>query len=510
MQYFTRDLRVKTIADQYNILAYGALASTDITTQLQNVINTLSSGTIIIPPGSYTLSSTVTVNKSSISIKGSGMWNTILTRSGDYGDTIVFTGTDASGTLISGNGISNLTFTSTGQTTSGAHLKVNGAQRFNASDLFFLQGFIGIDAKACTAAYFSNIYLVFTNLFSGSATGRKYFSLTSGSSNYAHPSCGDLFVNNFNLRGNTSNNDAQYGVYVESSDGLWFSNGHLGHTTSANIALNAADASNKIDLVFFDNVMSDSSTGDGLAFTGNSAVGRNIQFSNCTFKGGSASNIGISSDGSTTFNNVQFSNCSISEYVNEGIKLSSTGIKNWLFSSMQVRGNSTTGSGSAAGANITNVQGISFVGGKYGGQNINATATGNQSYGISIGTGVANVMIDNVDATNNATGDLSIDSTITNSVDIKGCWQTTVNVASASTVTLPPIGELFHITGTTTITSVSASRLNRRVTLIFDGALTFTDGSNLKLAGDFVTTADDTITIQFDGSNWYEVCRSVN
>ena len=40
--------------------------------------------------------------------------------------------------------------------------------------------------------------------------------------------------------------------------------------------------------------------------------------------------------------------------------------------------------------------------------------------------------------------------------------------------------------------------------------LTFTDGSNLKLAGNFVTTADDTITLAYDGTNWYEICRSVN
>lgn len=46
---------------------------------------------------------------------------------------------------------------------------------------------------------------------------------------------------------------------------------------------------------------------------------------------------------------------------------------------------------------------------------------------------------------------------------------------------------------------------------MFQGIVTFTDGNNLKLAGNFVTTADDTITLCCaDGTNWYEVCRSVN
>lgn len=84
------------------------------------------------------------------------------------------------------------------------------------------------------------------------------------------------------------------------------------------------------------------------------------------------------------------------------------------------------------------------------------------------------------------------------------------DVASAATITAT--GNLFHVTGTTTITSVSGTGVTAgtEITIIFDGALTFTDGSNLKLAGNFVTTADSTITLKYDGTNWFEVCRSVN
>jgi hypothetical protein len=84
-------------------------------------------------------------------------------------------------------------------------------------------------------------------------------------------------------------------------------------------------------------------------------------------------------------------------------------------------------------------------------------------------------------------------------------------VASATALPLPT-GRVFHVTGTTTVTSITSTgfQAGAIITIIFDGALTFTDGSNLKLAGDFVTTADDTITLCYDGTNWYEVCRSVN
>ena len=85
------------------------------------------------------------------------------------------------------------------------------------------------------------------------------------------------------------------------------------------------------------------------------------------------------------------------------------------------------------------------------------------------------------------------------------------SVASATAMPIPT-GRVFHVTGTTDITSITATNLQSGVviTLIFDGILTFTDGNNLKLAGNFVTSADDTITLAYDGTNFYEVSRSVN
>lgn len=85
--------------------------------------------------------------------------------------------------------------------------------------------------------------------------------------------------------------------------------------------------------------------------------------------------------------------------------------------------------------------------------------------------------------------------------------------AVASNTAMPlPTGRVFHVTGTTTITSITSTNFvsGAVITLIFDDVLTFTDGSNLKLAGDFVTTADDSITLVYDGTNWFEASRSIN
>jgi hypothetical protein len=95
----------------------------------------------------------------------------------------------------------------------------------------------------------------------------------------------------------------------------------------------------------------------------------------------------------------------------------------------------------------------------------------------------------------------------------------TVNHKVGSNIASPAGGELtlgegqyFLITGTNNITSIAAASTSagRLVILRFDGVLTFTDGNNLKIAGNFVTSDEDTITLISDGTNWYEVSRSAN
>ncbi len=83
-------------------------------------------------------------------------------------------------------------------------------------------------------------------------------------------------------------------------------------------------------------------------------------------------------------------------------------------------------------------------------------------------------------------------------------------VASAAAMPVPST-QVVVVSGTTNITSIaSGGQAGQKVTYIFQGILTFTDGNNLKLAGNLVTTADDTITLVCDGSNWFEIGRSVN
>jgi hypothetical protein len=83
------------------------------------------------------------------------------------------------------------------------------------------------------------------------------------------------------------------------------------------------------------------------------------------------------------------------------------------------------------------------------------------------------------------------------------------DVASAAgAMTLGDDGNYFDITGTEAITSITAKTAGTQVVLQFDSTATLTDGSNLKLDGNFTGAAGSTIHLVSDGTNWYEVSRS--
>lgn len=98
------------------------------------------------------------------------------------------------------------------------------------------------------------------------------------------------------------------------------------------------------------------------------------------------------------------------------------------------------------------------------------------------------------------------------STGVRGLLGGGAAVASAAALPLPT-GRVFHVTGTTSITSITSTNFQSGVciTMIFDGILTVTDNNGtLDTAGNFVTSANDTISLCYDGTNWYETGRSVN
>ncbi|MFY8095429.1 MAG: hypothetical protein ACOVN0_18275 [Niveispirillum sp.] len=105
-----------------------------------------------------------------------------------------------------------------------------------------------------------------------------------------------------------------------------------------------------------------------------------------------------------------------------------------------------------------------------------------------------------VDARNN-TGKIVTPATLAEGTGLKG-----VDIASASTLTLPATGDYFHVTGTTGVGAISTRAAGRVVALRFAGAVTITHNATSMIlpgATNITTKADDVLTFVSEGSgNW--------
>jgi hypothetical protein len=84
---------------------------------------------------------------------------------------------------------------------------------------------------------------------------------------------------------------------------------------------------------------------------------------------------------------------------------------------------------------------------------------------------------------------------------------------SAPTLALSPWSHHVQLNGTATITTIIPTWRGHIVTLRTAPGHTPTfqdDTGNLRLAGDFVTSGEDQLTVSCDGVNWTEISRSVN
>lgn len=65
--------------------------------------------------------------------------------------------------------------------------------------------------------------------------------------------------------------------------------------------------------------------------------------------------------------------------------------------------------------------------------------------------------------------------------------------------------------GGTTITTFDDGRRGQQIRLVFtDANTTISEAGAIRLSAAFTSTADDTMTLEYDGTNWFELARSVN
>jgi hypothetical protein len=264
--------------------------------------------------------------------------------------------------------------------------------------------------------------------------------------------------------------------------------------------------------VWLNNFICDSNDGPGLyvAPTVNGSIG-GLTFNNCHWNSWREDGIRFDSSGGGTCQMVNFSNCEVFYTYKHGLIVNTVDLKNWTWTGGAIFGNNGAAGAYDAINLIAGATRFNITGARIAYSTTIALGTNYQgTYGINMGAAPDFCVISG-NSINGATAPINA-STYGTVVRIEN--NITVGsqvIASAATITLPPNDEGYHsISGATNITSITASWAGRTVTLIFQGALTFTDGSNLKLAGNLVTTADDSISLVCDGTNWFEQSRSIN
>lgn len=273
------------------------------------------------------------------------------------------------------------------------------------------------------------------------------------------------------------------------------------------------------NLLLYEDDVTTGRTGAAIKATSSASAGGFIQCENLVISGGDGWERDVVLDGSawTTFGirKVEFLNCQFfgartagetikitrgvhckflggfvdpaPTAVTQGIKLIDTGTTDVQFANFELIGDFYT---EAAGGRCTYTGGISGT--------ITCTASsGNNAFFIASSTASTPAWANAGDDKNTIQGPTRY-----------------ANITAAASLTVPGAAEVLMVNGTTgPITSIVATGMGgRRLTLVFSNATPpqVTDGSNLLLAGNFVTTQWDTLTLVSDGTNWYECSRSAN
>ena len=121
---------------------------------------------------------------------------------------------------------------------------------------------------------------------------------------------------------------------------------------------------------------------------------------------------------------------------------------------------------------------------------------------------------------NNSLTDLVFDSNLVEAINDLGSNNVinhpsgvSSSIASSNSISIPYAGTFIPVSGTTTIQTITATTLNsgRMITLQFDSSIQIGVGGNITLAGGtaFNATANDTLTLICNGTNWIETSRTV-
>jgi len=446
-------------------------------------------GTLWIPAGTYKLSSTISISNP-IKIVGDGLASIIQTTSATA-DVIRITSTSND----PGVEIEGLFFKSSVTRTAGFYINSVSANGTKVRRCRFEGAYNCIGATG--SPNFQGL-VVEDNEIIGCLGSGVIISGANGTQG-----CVQFYIRKNKFTGAAIGSQTPIGVLVTSAGDLTICDNHF-LFCSTGIAIVPATGNDIQMLKIYDNWI-DSGSANGISVSPTGGTVRAVDISRnwiATF-----SLDGIVASGTGLIKALRILDNEMGGFGNIGINAAST-----IVSNLVIDGNMIGQCASHGISTVANLNGFVITGNSIGavgewlqnqGWDILVNAGTSDSYTISgnrLTVGVLGALSDGGTGTTKFVG------------SNLGVAAVVPTIASAANITLTPGRSLFFISGTTNITSITAATpdVGRIVTLIFTGILTFTDGSNLRLAGNFVTSNDDTITLGCEGTNWFEICRSVN
>ena len=473
--------------DYINVKHFGAKGDgvTDDTSKIQAAIalaETIGGGAVFFPSGNYVVDATLTIEADNVSLLGVGAASIITSKSTTNNVIDIYSSLGTINKII----IEKLSFNSSVTRTAGTCLNFLDVVKPIVKDCFINNHFNAIALSTCLESLVDSVNVKDTtnigiNLFFGDdfTISNSYLtndSVSPGSVGIKLSLCGGVYISNVDVT------KFAFGVYSSPAVdeyAIW--------VFMTNVALDSCEYG----------VWCDGSVGSVSSW----------HFSNCWCSSNTEKGLQLNS-----VKGFQFSNGRIIQNHKEGAFIDSDSV-DVKFIDTVIADNSVDVSNTyngllfGVGASKWSVKGCSFING-YAGGTVN-----NQKYGIAIASGVSQYysIIDNY-FRGMLTGDISDEATPTETAIIdNNITDVSYQVASTTTLQLPPSGNYFLITGTTPIANIGFSWIGRRVVFSFDSVVTISTGFNFKLAGGtFTSTVDSIIEFIFDGVVWQEVGRSVN
>lgn len=388
---------------------------------------------VVVPPGQYLVSGTLTITSSRIAIRGAGSFHSQIVRNTNYGPTIKVQSHTA-GTLnllerIEISGLSLYHDVGPAVAMVDDHIRMVGVTHGRLLDLDIDNGAYGISLYGCvdTEIRSADIIGSFTTGANNSVAGLSLYHLATNPDGYAVGSLVTLptqvSVSDCEIFG-PLNTGWKYGVLINAAEDITFSNCYLGNAKFYNAYIQQTAHNDMILEVAFsngtyidgsgaDSVRIDGSLGNGSGYIGT------VSFNGCDIKGqgGQTPGNGIFVDGtarggaySQACRNLRINGCRIGDYNNNGIWI--VGCVNAVIDGNQIAGNNYNNSAGGRGILIgAAANRVAITGGRIGGLP-EGNGTSLQTYGIELVAGATEIMIDGVDVRGNTTGGI-LDGTAT-------------------------------------------------------------------------------------------------